>query len=1110
MKGLYAGLYFLVVSLFFLGCKKPEVKITPIFKVLDHTKTGLNFANVLTPTASFNMFKYMYFYNGAGVGAADFNNDGLIDLFFASNQKSNQLFLNKGKLHFEDVTIAAKIPNDGAWNTGVSVVDINNDGLMDIYICRVGNFDLLKGRNQLLICKGITNGIPFYADEAQQYGLDFSGFSTQAAFLDFDLDGDLDMYLLNHAINHNGRFAERKFFLGTYDSLSGDRLYRNDMGKFTDATKQSCINSNAIGYGLGIAVSDINLDGWPDLYIGNDFHENDYLYINQKDGTFKDETTEQTMHTSQFTMGVDVADVTNDGYPEIVSMDMLPEDPYILKRSLGEDTYDIFKMKLGYGYHPYFTRNNLQLNRRNGHFSEIGLYSGIAATDWSWAALWMDFDNDGRKDLFVSNGIPKRLNDIDYVNFISNEKMQEKIVKNQLNDSDFAVINKFPEIKLPNYFYKNIGNAAFKDMGTAVENNLPTFSNGSVYADLDNDGDLDVVVNNIADPVLLYQNTANDSLKAPSKTISLKGPPQNINAIGSKVIVYSGNETMTYEKQAVHGFLSSMEIPLHVGTAAVSIDSAFVIWPDNSVQVLPAGTAKNVELIWQKNLPKFNYAVLVKRYPNTGFDAVDLTATSGLNYVHEENKFLEFNRETLLPQMMSTEGPTVAVSDINGDGLEDIFIGAAREKIAAVFLQTTAGKFRQLPQPGLAADSVYEDVDACWTDVNNDHFPDLIVASGGNEFYGNSEYMSPRLYLNDGKGTLTRKADAFANIYLTASCIAPSDFDGDGRTDLFIGARCTPFAFGQTPRSYWLKNNGNGSFVDVSDKMGNAAKNPGLVTHALWCDIDKDGDSDLLLSCQWNGLCAFINTKGKFERKVITNKLGWWNFMLPFDADGDGDMDLMAGNLGLNNRIKASVNEPAQLYVNDFDGNGNTEQILTYYLQGKEIPFANKDELQKQMPFLKKKFLYAEDFAKAKLTDIIPADKMASSQILKANYFDNALLINDGKMNFEVKSLPWLAQLSPMKDGMVVDANGDQFPDVLMVGNFYENNIQMGRNDADYGSLLINKGKGNFVVESLNGLAITGESRHIKAVQMGNQKGYIVVRNNAPAVLFKFSDSTRH
>ena len=511
-----------VITVFVFSCSEKKINQPILFEVLSSEQTGLSFSNKLTVTAEFNMFKYMYFYNGAGVGAGDFNNDGLTDLFFSANQGQNKLYLNKGNLKFEDVTAAAKIPQDNGWSTGVSVVDINNDGLLDIYVCRVGNYDILKSKNQFLICKGIDEkGVPYFSDEAPQLGLAFSGFSTQAAFLDYDLDGDLDMYLMNHSLRFNGTFNERKSFINTFDSLSGDYFFRNDNGKFSDVTQSTGIFGYIIGYGLGIAVSDINLDGWPDIYIGNDFHENDYLYINQKNGTYKEILQEVTTHTSQFSMGVDVADITNDALPEIISMDMLPEDPYILKRSLGEDEYNLFHFKIKYGYHPQFARNTLQLNRGNNQFSEIGMYSGVHATDWSWASLFADINNDGWKDLFVSNGIPKRLNDIDYINYASNSEIQEKIRANKLEEKDLTLIEKFPQIKLKNKFYLNKQKASFEDIASQIKNDEPAFSNGSVYADFDNDGDLDFAVNNINDPVLIYKNLANDG--ATKKSFIAKG-----------------------------------------------------------------------------------------------------------------------------------------------------------------------------------------------------------------------------------------------------------------------------------------------------------------------------------------------------------------------------------------------------------------------------------------------------------------------------------------------------------------------------------------------------------------------------------------------------------
>ncbi len=1048
------------------------------------------------------MFHYMYFYNGAGVGAGDFNNDGLIDLFFSSNQAQNKLFLNKGALKFTDVTKSASIPQDGGWSTGVSIVDINNDGLLDIYISKVGNYESLKSKNQLLVCQGIKNNIPYYTDKANEYGLDFSGFTTHAAFFDYDMDGDLDCFLLNHSIHQNGSFAPRANFLNTYHPLSGDRLFRNDGKTFTDVTKESKINSSAISYGLGIAISDINIDGYPDMFVGNDFHENDYLYINKQNGTFADELTERVMHSSQYTMGVDVADINNDAQPEIITVDMLPSDPYILKRSLGEDEYNTFNLKVNYGYNHQYSRNNLQWNRGNEMFSEVGLYSGIAATDWSWAPLWMDFDNDGLKDLFISNGIPRRLNDIDYVSFISNSEIQEKIRTNTIEEKDIQLIDRFPQIKLPNKFYKNSGDLLFKDLESVVGKNRDTYSNGSVYADLDNDGDLDIVVNNIDDPVLVYENKSNATKDQHFTSIKLVGPESNINALGSKLLVYTNGSIRSYEKYPVHGFQSSMEIPLHIGLTNTIVDSMILIWPDNSFQKLNYSIDTIFTVSYKKGLPAFNYEKLKPQIKNTHVFE-NITTEVDLNFIHEENPFVEFDREPLIPFMVSKEGPALAIGDLNGDGLDDIFFGSSRRKKSKIYFQNSSGKFQLSKQPNLDNDSTFEFVDACIVDVNGDKRNDLIVASGDNEYFGNDVHLTPRIYLNNGEGEFKFSLSAIPPIFLTASCIVPTDFNNDGAIDLFVGARAVPWEYGHIPNSYLLQNNGKGHFKDVTKELAVGLSKAGLIKHAVWNDIDSDGDNDLLLSLEWGGINAFINTNGKFVQKQLTGKNGWWNFLLPLDVDGDGDMDLIAGNQGLNSRIKPSEKEPAHLYYNDFDDNGKREQIFTHYLNGKEIPFGNKDELQKQIPEIKKRFLYAEDFAKANLREIFTEKKLKEADVLTADYFASSILINDGKLNFSITPLPWQVQLSPLKTALIINANNDNLPDVLSFGNFYENQVQIGRSDADYGTLLINKGGGNFNAQNLNGVIVKGQVRKANKIRIGKEEAIVLARNNDSAMVIK-------
>jgi len=1077
------------------GCSPSTPQMPPMFTVLQQKETGITFANNLHPTPEFNMFRYMYYYNGAGIGAGDFNNDGLIDLFFASNETQNSIYLNQGKMKFKDVTKEAEIPSDKAWNTGVSVVDINNDGLLDIYICRLGQFGPYKTSNQLLVCQGIRNNIPYYKDEAKKYGLDFSGFSTQMAFFDYDMDGDLDAFLLNHSVHQNGTFAPRNTFLGTFHPLSGDQMFRNDNGFYTDVTKQSNINSSAISYGLGVAIGDINLDGWPDLYAGNDFHENDYLYINQKNGVFKDESHDRLMHTSQYSMGVDIADANNDGFPEIVSMDMLPKDPYILKRSLGEDDYDIYKYKISVGYDYQFTRNNLQWNRRNGHFSEIGMYAGIYATDWSWATLWMDFDNDGSKDLFVANGIPKRMNDIDYVNFVSNKEIQEKIRDDKMEQKDMGLVDRFPEIKIPNNFFLNQKNMSFSDISNNINNNPPSYSNGAAYADFDNDGDLDIVVNNVNDAAFIYQNNTADS-SSHSVTIQLMGNVKNMAAIGAKIVLFAGKEIRTYEKYPVRGFLSSMEVPLLLGLKNTKVDSAYLIWPDNSFQniTIKDGKHQTLKFTYQKGLPQFNYQIITQTSILHSIPFQDITASTGIKYLHQENVFQEFNREPLIPHFNSTEGPALAIADINKDGLEDIFIGAARSFTGAIYLQKAGGTFDKVLQPALSLDSNYEDVDAIWQDVNNDGNVDLVVASGGNEYYGKDENMLSRVYLNNGEGHLTKKANALP-VYGQFSKVIAQDFNKDGYVDLMLFGRVTPMNFGAIPDSYLLMNNKDGSFRDVTAENAPAFKKLGMVTNAVQVDINKDGNPEIVVCYEWGGIDAFELKSGKYIKEKITTLLGWWNVVIPVDIDGDGDMDLVAGNLGLNSRLKASKEEPIRLYNNDFDGNGRPEQIMSYYLQGKEIPFAGKDEIQRQLPMVKKSFLYAEDFAKATIDQIFSRAKLDAATVSTAYHFANTLFINEGNFKFRAEDLPWEAQQTAYKSGIVCDANGDKLPDVLLMGNYYDNNVQMGRYDADYGTLLLNQGKGKMIVEPLNGLQVKGQVRKIQSINIGGKKSFVLARN---------------
>ena len=1093
----------LLVSILLLtglfSCQQPK-NTTAMFRRLDAEQTGLAFSNDLKPTKDLNIFSYMYFYNGSGVGAGDFNNDGLVDLVFTANLQENRLYLNRGKLKFDDVTPKTNINQGKGWANGVSVVDINQDGKLDLYISQVGGFADFKGHNLLFICKEITKeGVPVYEEQSKAYGLDLVGLGTQAAFLDYDLDGDLDMFQLNHSVHQNGTFGFRQAFQGKTHPTAGDRFFRNDNGKFTEITAQAGIISDVLGYGLGVGVGDVNFDGYPDMYIGNDFHENDYLYINQPGAggrTFKEDLTNEMAHTSQFSMGIDIADLNNDLYPEIISLDMLPADREILKRSEGEDSYNIFKYKIRQGYNYQFARNNLQLNNGDNTFSEIGMYAGVHATDWSWSPLLMDFDNDGRKDIFISNGIPKRMNDIDYIQFVSNEDIQQRLERKEMDENDESLIDKLPEIKLPNKFFRNQADLYFQDLQDAIENDKPSYSNGAIYADLDNDGDLDVVTNNINDKAFVYENLANAyAPQQASLTIQLKGPAKNLNAIGAKCLVYKKNEQLVYEKFPVRGFQSSMEVPLSVGLGnKADIDSVLLIWPDRRYQKI-AFDKPVITVSYQAALPLFDYAAH-RPTTNSPLTFTDITKKSGLSYRHIENNYTEFDREALIPNMVSMEGPALAVGDVNHDGRQDVFVGAARDQANALFLQNANGTFSRSRQPALVADSVYEDVDAVFVDVNQDTHPDLVIASGGNEYTGTSEYRQPRLYLNDGKGNFSRKADAFPNVYLTASSVRAVDLNQDGKQDLFIGGRTIPFEYGKSPESYLLRNDGTGRFTDVTTQLAPELKTVGLVKNAEWVDLDKDNDQDLLLTLEWDGICVFDNNGGQFKKRMLIPNKGWWNFTLPADFDNDGDIDILAGNIGLNSRLKASPEQPVRLYVGDFDNNQKMDQLLSYYLNNEEVVFANKAETEKQFPFIKKKFIYAKDFAKASMSDLIGEDVLAKATVLEANYFENAVLLNDGKGNFTVKALPYSAQLAPYYTAQLIDANGDKLPDVVMGGNFYGCNIQMGRYDADYGKLLINKGKGEFAVTSLGKLPVTGQIKRMATLQLNGKQVLVIARND--------------
>lgn len=1094
---------FIILGVFAFSCSKSK---ETLFKVISAEESGLSFTNDLKPTAELNIFNYMYFYNGGGVGAGDMNNDGKPDLVFTSNQNQNKIFLNKGSLKFEDITEKSNFKSEKGWSTGVSIVDINQDGLLDIYVSRVGNFEVLKGHNLLFVCQNIDkNGIPNYKELSKEYGLDLVGFGTQAAFFDYDTDGDLDMFQLNHSVHQNGTYGQRQVFLNTFHPLAGDRFFENIEGKYIEKTKEVGIHSSAIGYGLGLGISDVNLDGYPDLYVANDFHENDYLYINQKNGKYADEMLDKIDHTSRFSMGVDMADLNNDVFPEIFTLDMLPYDPEILKRSEGEDAFYNFKFKLSQGYNIQFARNNLQLNNQNGYFSEIGMYSGVHATDWSWSTLLFDFENDGKKDIFISNGINKRMNDLDYINFVSSDEIQMKISEKRFDESDESLVDLLPEIKIPNKFYSNGADLAFNDIAENINGNEGSFSNGCAYVDLDNDGDLDLVTNNINQPAFLYENQTN-TLKPENKYLNIKlvGSEKNKNAIGAKCILYIGGKEFYQEKIPVRGFQSSMEIPLNFGLGKTDrVDSLLIIWPDNTFEKhINIKINATLTANYKVNLPKFDYAVFHQGKP----EFVDSAASVGLDIRHEENQYNEFDREALIPNMMSTEGPAIAVADINGDGLEDLFLGSSKRMKSQIFVQNSKGKFVNTPQKSVEADSVFEDVDAQFADFNNDGKLDLVVASGGNEYYGKSEYLAPRIYLNDGKGVFTKKEDAFSGILMTASVVLVKDINDDKKPDLFLGARGVSWAYGEIPSSYFLINDGSGKFIEKTDEFAPDLKQSGMVKHAVWADYDGDKVDELVVAYDWGGIKSFKKLGKKYESTNLTNKKGWWNFVYPMDVNQDGKLDFVCGNLGKNSRLHATEKEPVRMYVKDIDENGRLDQIITIYMMGKETIFADKREIEKQLPYVKKQFIYSRDFAKASLEDVFGKAKIGDAEIFEANYFENAVLINKGDGSFDLKPLDGNAQFTPYYAAQnISEYKKGEF---LMMGNFYECNIQMGLYDADQGNIF-SLNNGQTIKTPISNIPIKGQVRRIRQIMIAGKTHYLVIKNNDKMMLLNHHSNVK-
>jgi hypothetical protein len=1071
----------------------------PLFELLRPEATGVTFANTLPEKPDFNPLNYLYYYNGGGVAAGDIDGDGLPDLYFTSNLGPNKLYRNKGNYQFEDITDKAGVADPDGWKTGVTMADVNGDGKLDIYVSGV-DYQTVHGRNVLYINAG--NGT--FTDRAKEYGLDHVGYSTQALFFDYDGDGDLDMYLLDHS-THTQRALEAQARQSATDQRTSDRLFRNDGKHFTDVTDRAGLRDGIDGYGLGIVASDFNDDGCPDIYVSNDFQGDDYLYINNCNGTFTQSNATATGHTSRFSMGVDAADFNNDGRIDIISLDMLPEREDILKTSAVSEGFDIYNRRIEAGYHPQYARNALQLNRGANRFSEIGYLAGVAATDWSWSALFVDLDNDGKKDLFVTNGIFRRPNDMDYINYVGNEAVQASL-HDTLTEANLSLLKQMPQTPLAKYAFRNDGNLGFTNVAEAWGLAQPGFSNGAAYVDLNNSGNLDLVVNNINAPASIYRSHAREINKNHYLTVQLRGSGANTAGIGARVELTHAHQVQVVEQGPTRGFLSSVDDRLHFGLGASNkIDSLTVIWPNHRFQTLANIEGDRILTLSQAD------ASQVYQYPRAPSAPLfaDVTAKTGVDFRHKEDTFYDYNREALMPHLLSTEGPKLAVADVNGDGLEDFYVGGAKWQPGKLFVQQRDGRFRATTLPALTADSVSEDIGASFFDANGDTYPDLFVVSGGNEFWGEQDPLRPRLYLNDGRGNFTRARAALPNLFENGSCVAVGDFNGDGHPDLFVGSRVVSKSYGVVPKSHLLESDGNGRFIDVTLEKAPELSEAGMVSSATWIDYDHDGKADLVVVGEWMPVRVFHQENGKLVDRTkqagLSGTNGWWNSVEAVDLRGNGRQDLVLGNLGLNSYLQASPKEPARLYVYDFShsGGGNLEQILTSYRNGVSYPIAGRDELLKKIPSLRSKYPSYKDFGASRIDDIFPSSDIRQAQVREAYTFASAIALNNGNGTFTMQPFPIEAQLAPIYTSLAGDFDGDGKVDLLVGGNLYGVIPALGRYDASYGLMLLGDGKGGFTSVDMekSGVAIDGQVRDMKVVRGPKGERFVVVARNNDKVI---------
>lgn len=1053
-----------------------------MFTLLPPEQTNITFSNTLTEGLNTNVLLYEYFYNGGGVAVGDLNGDGLEDIYFSGNMCNNQCYLNKGNMQFEDITtISGTGGRPGPWKTGVTMVDINGDGKMDIYLCYSGKLQGEKRRNQLFINEGNDlNHIPHFSEQAEQYGLADSSYSTQAFFFDYDRDGDLDMFLLNHNPNSLPVLDEAATasILKRESPVHGVRLYQNNKGHFHDVTRQAGLSSSALTYGLGAGIADINGDGWPDIYISNDYTVPDYLYINNHKGGFVNQLSSALGHTSQFSMGNNVSDINNDGLPDIFTLDMLPEDNHRQKLLFAPDNYEKFAITLRTGFYYQYMRNMLHLNNGDGSFSEIGQLAGISNTDWSWAPLFADYDNDGWKDLFVTNGYLRDYTNMDFIKYMNDYTQSKGRLK---REDVLDIIQHMPSSNLVSYLFKNNGNLSFTDVGRQWGIRRPSNSNGAVYADLDNDGDLDLVINNINQPAFVYRNEANTQLKNHYLELRLQGELLNTQGIGARVTLYAGNKKQYLEKMPARGFQSSVSPVLHfgLGPTDTSIDSLRIIWQSGKQQLLSHIRADQQLLLQEKN------AVFVRGSPHLPKQVFEETR-SPIGFVSAVNDVNDFKRQPLLVNPQSFSGPCITKADIDGDGLEDVYVGGGSGQPGKIFLQQKNGSFIEKPQKALEADKTREDADAVFVDVNQDGFPDLYVASGGyHNYLPGDSLLQDRVYLNDGKVNFTKSLKALPMMLSSKSCVRVSDVNGDGYPDLFVGGRVVPGRYPETPQSYLLINDGKGHFTDRTVDLSPILQKIGMVTDAVWIDLNGDHKQDLVVVGEWMPITVLVNNNGKLVNRskdyFDRDYSGWWNKLSAGDFNNDGKQDLVIGNQGLNSQCKASDKEPAELYYKDFDHNGSVDPVLCFYIQGKSYPYLTRDELLDQLSIMRTRFTDYKSYADATIQDIFTVEEFRDVNHLRADCLQTMYFERGSNGKFLEKPLPVQAQFSPVHTLTVLDYDNDGNKDLLLCGNANHARLRLGKTDANYGVLLKGDGKGHFTYtgQQQSGLHLRGDVRAV-------------------------------